>query len=64
MKLFADDFRHVLLAHHVMTQMHHDGNGDTVTLRLDAEQFNEFIHALKEEDVYKLKHPADFPARP
>ena len=63
-QLFADDFRHAVLASHVMTQANYNGNGETLTLKLDAEQFREFIHALKEEDVYRLKHPDDFANRP
>ena len=63
-KLFADDFQHAALGSHVMTHTGYSRETETVTLRLDAAQFNEFIHALKEEDIYKLKHPADFPTRP
>jgi hypothetical protein len=62
--LFTSASEHVRLGSHIQTQAQYDGKGETVTLQLDAAQFNEFIHGLKEEDVYQLKHPAEFPTRP
>ena len=62
--ILAEDFKHALLASQIMTQTQYDPRTETVSLQLDAAEFNEFIHALKEEDVYKLKHPADFAIRP
>ena len=62
--LFTSASEHVRLGSHIQTQAQYDGKGETVTLQLDAAQFNEFIHGLKEEDVYHLKHPAEFPTRP
>jgi hypothetical protein len=62
--ILAEDFKHALLASQIMTQTQYDPRTETVSLQLNAAEFNEFIHALKEEDVYKLKHPADFPTRP
>ena len=62
--LFTSVPEHVDLGSHIQTQAQYDEKGETVTLQLDAAQFNEFIHGLKEEDVYNLKHPAEFPTRP
>ncbi len=62
--LFTSVPEHVDLGSHIQTQAQYDAKGETVTLQLDAAQFNEFIHGLKEEDVYQLKHPAEFPTRP
>ena len=55
---------HTRLAAYVKAHARHDPATNTVTLDMGAAEFHEFIHALKEEDVYRLKHPADFPTRP
>jgi len=52
------------LASYVRAHAHHDPATNTLTINMGAAEFHEFIHALKEEDVYRLKHPADFPTRP
>ena len=64
MNAMRDDKRRSLVTYCVSTVARHDGTNNAPALKLDAGQFREFIHALKEEDVYRLKHPADFPARP
>ena len=62
--LLGKDAQHNRLATYVKSQTQHDRTNDAVTLKLDAGQFREFIYALKEEDIYRLKHPTDFATRP
>ena len=62
--ILSNDAQHARLGTFVKSAARYDQTSETVTLKLDAAQFTEFIHALKEDDVYKLKHPADYPNRP
>ena len=63
-QILSKDRQHLQLATHVYDHAQIDGRGETVTLHLDDAQFREFIHALNEEDVYKLKHPSESITRP
>ncbi|MBQ7178838.1 MAG: hypothetical protein IJS08_15590 [Victivallales bacterium] len=63
-QILSKDRQHLQLATHVYDHAQIDGKGETVTLHLDDAQFREFIHALNEEDVYKLKHPSESLTRP
>ena len=63
-QILSKDRQHLQLATDVLDHAQADAKGGTVTLHLDAAQFQEFIHALKEEDVYKLKHPSESLTRP
>ena len=58
------DGEHIRLSVDVKARSRHNPATNTLTFDLDAAQFVEFIHTIKEEDVYRLKHPADFPTRP
>lgn len=62
--LVANGGQHTRLSAYVKAHAHHDPASNTITINMDAAKFHEFIHALKEEDVYRLKHPTDFPTRP
>ncbi|MBQ7650029.1 MAG: hypothetical protein IJS15_03670 [Victivallales bacterium] len=56
--------QHAALATHILDNAHVDANTKSIDIHLDDAQFQEFIHAFKEEDVYRLKHSAEFQTRP
>lgn len=62
--LVANGGQHTRLSADIKSHSQHDPATNTVTINMGAAEFHEFIHALKEEDVYRLKHPTDFPTRP
>ena len=62
--LVQKDGEHIRLSVDMKVRSRYNPATNTVAFTLDAAQFVEFIHAIKEEDVYRLKHPADFPTRP
>ncbi len=56
--------QHAALATYILDNAHVDAKEKTLDLHLSDAQFQEFIHAFKEEDVYRLKHSVEFQTRP